>query len=79
MKPIFFKKIFDGPNLNPTGLNQTQNEVFRRLFEFRSKVFLKIAYYDSLRQSLTSSRSKTHEKNFGGLNLGQTGQNQARK
>ena len=33
-------------------------------------VFLEIAYNDSLQQCITSSKGKTHEKNFGGPNLG---------
>ena len=36
-----------------------------------------MAYDDSLRQFPTSSRDKTHEKNFRGPNLGQTDQNRA--
>ena len=43
--------------------------------EHKLKSFLKIAYNDSLRQWLTSSRGETHEKNLGGSNLGRTGQN----
>ena len=46
--------------MGPTGLNQTQNEVFCQFIESRSYIFL--AYYDSLRQCLISRRDKTHEK-----------------
>ena len=59
------------------GLNPTQNEVFCHFLEFESYDFSEIAYNDSLRQCLTSSRDKTHEKNLGGPNLGQTGQSWA--
>ena len=55
-------KKFNGLNLGSMGLNQAKNEVSRHLLEFRSYVFLEIAYNDSLRQYLTSSRGKTHEK-----------------
>ena len=57
-----FKKKIGGPNLNPMGLNQAKNEVFRYFVQFGPYVFLEIAYNDSLRQCLTSSRGKTHEK-----------------
>ena len=66
-----------GPNLGLTGLNQEENEVFRYFLEFGSVGFLEIAYNGSLQQFLTSSRSKIHEKNVGGPDLGQTSQNQA--
>ena len=36
--------------------------VFRDFLEFGSNVFLEIAYDDILRQCLTSSRGKNHEK-----------------
>ena len=58
-------------------LNQAQNEVFCHFLEFGSLVFLDIAYNDSLKQCLTSSKCKTHEKNFGGPNFDQTSQKQA--
>ena len=61
--------------MGQTGLNKAQNEVFRHFLKFGSYNSLVIAYDDSLRQSLTSSRGKTHIKNFGGPNMGQTGQN----
>ena len=54
-----FKKKIGGPNLNPMGLNQAKKGHF---VQFGPYVFLKIAYNDSLRQCLTSSRGKTHEK-----------------
>ena len=57
----FLEKI-GSTNLGPTGLNQTQNEVFCQFIESRSFIFL--AYYDSLRQCLISRRDKTHEKKF---------------
>ena len=59
-----FKKI-GGPNLGSVGLNQTQNEVFRHLFESGSYVFLEVAYNDSFRQCLTSSSGKIQEKKIG--------------
>ena len=34
MKPNFWKKIFGGPNVGPTGLNQAQNEVLGHFLEF---------------------------------------------
>ena len=46
----------------------TKNFGGRNFLEFGSLVFLEIAYNDSSQQCLTSSRSKTHEKNFGSLN-----------
>ena len=66
---------FLGKNLGSVGLNQSQNKVFCHLIEFGSYIFLEI---DSLRQCLTSSRGKTQNKNLGGPNLSQTGQNWAR-
>ena len=39
-------------------------------------VFLEIAYNDSLQESITSSRGKTHEKNLGDQICAKTGQNQ---
>ena len=73
----FWGKI-GGLNLDPNGLNQAQNEVFCHFLEFVTYLFLEIAHNDSLRQCLTFSRDKTHEKNLGGPNMGQTGQNRAR-
>ena len=52
----FLKKIFRGPNLGPTCLNQAQVEVFRYFLEFGLLFFLGIAYSDSLQQYLTSGR-----------------------
>ena len=74
-----FEKKNCGLNLGLTGLNQAQNEVFGHFFEFGLLVFLEIAYNDSLQQCITSSRNKTHEKKFGGPNLGQTSQNRVGK
>ena len=54
-----------------------QNEVDHHFLEFGSYVFLEIAYNNSLRQRLMSSRGKSHEKNFENLNYGQMGQNWA--
>ena len=45
--------------------NQVQNEVFHHFLEFGSYVFLEIEYHVSLRQCLTPSRGKTHEKSLG--------------
>ena len=58
----FLKRKFGDLNLGSVGLNLAQNEVFGYLHEFGSYVFLEIAYDDSLRQCLTSSRGKIHEK-----------------
>ena len=44
----FLEKKCDGPNLGPTGLNQTLNENFRHFFEFGSEDLIEIAYHDSL-------------------------------
>ena len=66
------------PSLGLTGLNNAQNEVFRYFLEFGSKVFPEFEYDDSLRQCLTSSRSKTHGKNSEGPDFDQAGQNQTR-
>ena len=60
-----FRKKIGGPNLSPMGLNQAQNKVFPHFLEFGSYVFLEIEYDDSLREYLTSSRGKIHEKNLG--------------
>ena len=56
----FFKKIFRGSNLGPTGLNQVQNKVYHHFLEFGSLVFLEIAYNDSLQRCVRSSGGKTH-------------------
>ena len=66
----FLKRKFGDLNLGSMGLNLAQNEVFGYLHEFGSYVFLEIAYDDSLRQCLTSSRGKIHEKKKLGLILG---------
>ena len=47
----FLKNKFGRPNLDPTVLNQAQNEVFYHFLEFGSKVFLEIEYNDSLRHA----------------------------
>ena len=60
------------------GLSQAQNQVFRHLLEFGSYFYYEIAYDDSLRQCLTSARSKISEKKNWGPNLGLTNQNRAR-
>ena len=44
-------------------LSQAQNYVFRHFLYFGSTVFLEIAYNNSLKQCLTSSRGDTYEKN----------------
>ena len=69
----FYKKN-GSPNLGRTGLNQAQNRVFHPFLEFQSYVFLEMEYDDSLPQCLTSSREKSHEKNWD-PNLDQSGQN----
>ena len=67
-----------GLNWGPTGLNQSQIEVFRHFLKFGSYVFHGIAYDDSPRQFLTSSGGKTHEKKLGVPNLDQSDQNWVR-
>ena len=56
-----------GPRLN-----------FCHFSKFGLLVFLKIAQDSNLELCLTTIRGKTHEKNFGCPNVGQTGQNRAR-
>ena len=51
-----FITSFSRPNLGLTGLNQSQNVVFRHFFEFGLYAFLEIEYDDSLRQCLTEVR-----------------------
>ena len=58
---IKFLKSKFGPNK----LNHAQNYVFRHFLYFGSTVFLEIAYNNSLKQCLTSSRGDTYEKNWG--------------
>ena len=48
-----------GPKLGPN-----QFFFFFQFLKFGSLVFLEIAYSDSLEQCITSSRDKTHKKNF---------------
>ena len=69
-KVRFFKKKkkIGSPNLGPVSLNQAQKEVFCHFIEFGSYVFLAIAYNDSLRQCLTSSRGKIQGKFLGAQN-----------
>ena len=52
---------FGGPNLGSICLHQAQNEVFHDFLEFGSYFYPEIAYNDSFRQCITSSRGKTHE------------------
>ena len=54
-KVKFLKNNFVSPKLGTTGLIQAQNE-------FPSNAFLEIAYNNSLRHFLTSSRSKPTKK-----------------
>ena len=54
---VFEKKKLCWPEFGPNGF-------FRFLLSL-DHFFLEIAYDDSLRQYLTSSRGKTHEKKFG--------------
>ena len=58
-------KWFGGPNLGPTGIHRFQNEVFAIFLSLDYNFFLEIPYIDSLRQCLTSSKGKTHEKILG--------------
>ena len=48
--------------MGQTDLNHAQNEVFGNFIKFGSYIFLEIEYDECLRQCLTSSRGKTHEK-----------------
>ena len=47
--------------------------MFFAIFLSLAHVFLEIEYDESLQQYLTSSKSKTHGKNFWSLNLCQMG------
>ena len=53
------KKKNGGLKLGITGLNMAQSEVFCHFVEFGSYFSLEIAYSNSWRQLLTSSRGKT--------------------
>ena len=53
------KKKNGGLKLGITGLNMAQSEVFCHFVEFGSYFSLEIAYNNSWRQLLTSSRGKT--------------------
>ena len=55
--------------MGPTGLNQALNEGFCHFIEFGSNVSLEIA---------TSSRNKTHEKNYGDGKVDKFGHSQNR-
>ena len=70
----FLKKNLQ-PDFGPKGPKLGLKWGLCNFFVFWSLVFLEITYSDSLQQCLTSSRGKYHEKNFWGLNLGQTSQN----
>ena len=63
---IFEKKNW-WPEFGAEGLNQAQNEFFRRFIEF----FRRVAYIDSLQQCLTPSKGKIHNKNYRGPHLDQ--------
>ena len=67
----FFEEKFGVPNLGTAGLSQAQNAVFCHFVEFGSYIFLEVTWNDSLRQFLTSSSGKTHEKKFRDPNLSQ--------
>ena len=58
MKSDLKKKNW-GLKLGITGLNMAQSEVFCHFVEFGSYFSLEIAYNNSWRQLLTSSRGKT--------------------
>ena len=61
-----------GHKFAPKGPKLVLKNVFCHFFKFGSLVFLEIAYSDSLQQCITSSRGKTHKKDWGGgANLGQ--------
>ena len=66
-----------GPNLGQTSQNRALNYFFSHFLKFGALVFLEIGYDVSLQQYLTSSRFKTHEKEFRGPKLGQADQNRA--
>ena len=63
------------PNLGQNGPKPGPKLVFLPFSQVSFISFLLIAYDDSLEHCLTTSRDKTHQKNLGGPNLGQTGQN----
>ena len=69
-KARFLKKK-GGANLGLMDLNQVLRGIFLHLLEFESFVFLEIAYNDTLRQFLTSTKRTCWSK-FGAnvLNLG---------
>ena len=78
---IFENKKFGGRNLDPTCLNQVQNEVCCHFIEFQWKIFFGIADDNCLPQFLTSSRGETDKKKKFSLwraSLCQLGQNRAR-
>ena len=55
-----------GHKFAPKGPKLVLKNVFCCFFKFGSLVFLEIAYGDSLQQCITSSRGKTHKKDWGG-------------
>ena len=67
-----------GPNLGDRSKIGLEIMLYHFL-KFGSLVFLEIACNDILQQCKTSSRGKTHKKNLGDPNIGQTGQNWVQK
>ena len=59
-----------GPNLRQTGQNRVQNKFFFNFLKLVLLVFPEIAYDYGLEHYLTTSRGKSHEKNFWGPKLG---------
>ena len=62
-----------GPEFGLNGPKLCPNNTFCYFIELESSVFLEFAYNDSLRQHVTSSRGKTHEKKICGLKFGLSG------
>ena len=67
------EKKKDDPNLGPTGLNQTPNQVFCHILEFGSlvlqlKLHAMIAWNNFILE--VNNRGKTHKKSFGDPSLG---------
>ena len=59
-----------GPNLRQAGQNRVQNKFFFNFLKLVLLVFPEIAYDYGLEHYLTTSRGKSHEKNFWGPKLG---------
>ena len=76
-RATFLKKKTWQAEFGPNGPKLGPKLFFFYFLKCGSLRFLEIACNDSLQQWLTSSRGKTHERNFWGPHLCQRGQNQA--